>query len=180
MSPRRATSAGCPAWIAPRRSRRYAENSPAWPPSNAPLNSGTRWPASVWIDGARRWAFSMRMLATVLSQIRRLLGERRLPVVFERGGFNPRLFLRILEAGFDLLTYRKGRSARIPCRSFRSQQAVIGGQSVRDQLADQELRLLRGRPRLRQVTRLANDGHGTPILSSRRNLPAVHDAYRTF
>jgi hypothetical protein len=42
------------------------------------------------------------------------------------------------------------------------------------------VRLLKGRLRLRQVTRLAEDGHQTPILTSRRDLPPAQVAYRTF
>jgi len=38
-------------------------------------------------------------------------------------------------------------------------------------LADQEVRLLKGQLRLRQVTRLMDNGHQTPILTSRRDLP---------
>jgi hypothetical protein len=40
--------------------------------------------------------------------------------------------------------------------------------------------LLGGKLRLRQVTRLSEDGHQTPILTSRRDLPAVVVAYRMF
>ena len=47
-------------------------------------------------------------------------------------------------------------------------------------LADQEVRLLKGRLRLRQVTRLMDNGHQTPILTSRRDLPAAQVAYRMF
>jgi len=47
-------------------------------------------------------------------------------------------------------------------------------------LADQEVRLLKGKLRLRQVTRLMDNGHQTPILTSRRDLPAAQVAYRMF
>jgi hypothetical protein len=47
-------------------------------------------------------------------------------------------------------------------------------------LADQEVRLQKGKLRLRQVTRLAEDGHQTPILTSRRDLSAAQVAYRMF
>jgi hypothetical protein len=39
-------------------------------------------------------------------------------------------------------------------------------------LADQEVRLLKGKLRLRQVTRRKENGHQTPILTSRRDLSA--------
>jgi len=51
---------------------------------------------------------------------------------------------------------------------------------VRYRLADQGVRLLGGTLRLRQVTRLTEDGHQTPILTSRRDLPAVEVAFRMF
>ena len=42
------------------------------------------------------------------------------------------------------------------------------------------MRLLKGKLRLRQVTRLSDDGHQTPILTSRRDLAAAQVAYRMF
>jgi hypothetical protein len=47
-------------------------------------------------------------------------------------------------------------------------------------LADQEVRLLKGKLRLRQVTRLKDNGHRTPILTSRRDLSAGRVAYHMF
>jgi hypothetical protein len=47
-------------------------------------------------------------------------------------------------------------------------------------LADQEVRLLKGKLRLRQITRRMENGHQTPILTSRRDLPAAQVAYRMF
>ena len=42
------------------------------------------------------------------------------------------------------------------------------------------MRLLKGKLRLRQVTRLMENGHQTPILTSRRDLAAAQVAYRMF
>jgi len=42
------------------------------------------------------------------------------------------------------------------------------------------VRLLKGKLRLRQVTRLTDHGHQTPILTSRRDLTAAQVAYRMF
>jgi transposase len=116
----------------------------------------------------------------LLQELRSLLGPRRVTFVFDRGGYSPKLFLQILAAGFDLLTYRKGRSPRIPRKAFRPHQTVIDGRAISYVLADQEVRLLKGKLRLRQVTRLMDNGHRTPILTSRRDLPAVLVAYRMF
>jgi hypothetical protein len=101
-------------------------------------------------------------------------------VVFDRGGFSPKLFQHLLAAGFDLLTYRKGRYPQIARRRFRPCQTRLNGKVSTYVLADQEVRLLQGKLRLRQVTRRMDNGHQTPILTSRRDLPAAQVAYRMF
>ena len=122
----------------------------------------------------------VKMLPRILEQIRTLVGQRRLTVVFDRGGFSPKLFQHLLAVGFDLLTYRKGHYPRIARRRFRPCQTRLNGRLTTYVLADQEVRLLKGRLRLRQVTRLMDNGHQTPILTSRRDLPAAQVAYRMF
>ena len=119
------------------------------------------------------------MIPDLLDRIRKLVGDRRITVVFDRGGYSPKLFVQILAAGFDILTYRKGRWRKVPRRQFRPRHAVIDGARVDDVLADHEVRLLGGKLRLRQVTRLKGD-HQTPVLTSRRDLSAVEVAYRMF
>ncbi len=120
------------------------------------------------------------MLPKLLDEVRALVGERRVTVVFDRGGWSPALFATLIAAGFDILTYRKGRFRHLPRRRFETHTAVLDGQSVTYRLADQGIRLLGGRLRLRQVTRLTDHGHQTPIVTSRRDLPAVEVAYRMF
>ena len=122
----------------------------------------------------------VKMLPGILEQVRALLGKRRFTVVFDRGGFSPKLFKQIINAGLDVLTYRKGRFRRVPRKLFRPHSAQVEGRRVTYLLADQEVRLLKGKLRLRQVTRLAEDGHQTPILTNRRDLAAAQVAYRMF
>jgi hypothetical protein len=78
------------------------------------------------------------------------------------------------------LTYRKGPLRRIPRKLFHEERACVDGRELSYRLADQEVRLLKGKLRLRQVTRLSEDGHQTPILTSRRDLAAALVAYRMF
>jgi hypothetical protein len=122
----------------------------------------------------------VKMLPPILAQIRGLVGERRVTVVFDRGGFSPRLFQHILAAGFDLLTYRKGRFRRVPKRHFHQRSANLDGCMVRYVLADQRVWFLDRKLRLRQVTRLSDNGHQTPILTSRFDLRDVEVAFRMF
>jgi transposase len=121
----------------------------------------------------------VKMLPGILAQVRALVGKRRLTVVFDRGGFSPKLFLQILD-DFDLLTYRKGRYPRIPRKRFQTCRTRRDRRTISYVLADQEVRLLKGKLRLRQVTRLMDNGHQTPILTSRRDLPAAQVACRMF
>jgi hypothetical protein len=122
----------------------------------------------------------VKMLPSVLEQLRPLLGGRRVTVVFDRGGYSPKLFLRLIGQGCDLLTYRKGRCPLVPRQCFRQHQGRLDGRHIDYILADQQVRLLGGRLRLRQVTRLTESAHQTQILTSRRDLPALEVAYRMF
>jgi hypothetical protein len=122
----------------------------------------------------------VKMLPVVLKEIRALTGPRRVTVVFDRGGYSPKLFLELIQQDFDVLTYRKGRCPTVPRKRFRSHTGRLDGRRITYVLADQEVRLLRGKLRLRQVTRLSENGHQTPILTSRRDLPALAVAYRMF
>ncbi len=134
----------------------------------------------VFVMTAEANAGLAKMLPPVLAEIRALVGPRRVTVVFDRGGYSPKLFQHIVAAGFDLLTYRKGRVPRVPLRCFREHRIRVEGRQIRYVLADREVRLLKGALRLRQVARLTDTGHQTPILTSRRDLSPAWVAYRMF
>jgi hypothetical protein len=59
-----------------------------------------------------------KALRRLLGEVRDLVGERRVTIVFDRGGWSPLLFATMIKDGFDLLTYRKGRCRRINERRF--------------------------------------------------------------
>jgi hypothetical protein len=120
------------------------------------------------------------MLPEVLGEVRRLVGDRRVTVVFDRGGWSPKLFKTLLEANFDILTYRKGRCRRIGVHRFVLRSTQIDGREVEYRLHDQAARFLKGTLRLRQVTRLTDDGHQTPVITSRWDLEDIEVAYRMF
>jgi transposase len=123
----------------------------------------------------------VKMLPIVLAEIRTLLPGRRVTVVFDRGGWSPKLFATLIAEGFDVLTYRKGRFPRIAKRRFHIRTAVIDGRERRYLLAEHKVRFLGGKLRLRQVTLLSDDGqHQTPILTSRMDLSLVEVAFRMF
>jgi hypothetical protein len=119
-------------------------------------------------------------LPRLLREVRNLVGERRVTIVFDRGGWSPKLFATMIEDGFDLLTYRKGRCHRIHERRFIRRHAQLDGCRVDYLLHDQPVRLLKGKLRLRQVTRLCDNGHQTQVITSRCDLRDIEVAYRMF
>ena len=121
-----------------------------------------------------------KALPRLLREVRDLVGERRVTIVFDRGGWSPKLFDTMIKGGFDLLTYRKGRCRRINERRFIPRHAELDGCRVDYLLHDQPVRFLKGKLRLRQVTRLCDDGHQTQVITSRWDLRDIEVAYRMF
>lgn len=122
-----------------------------------------------------------RMLVPVLCEVRELLGPRRhSTVVFDRGGWSPKLFRDLLAMGFDILTYRKGRIRHIAEKRFTWHRARLDDRRLEYLLHDQPVRFLKGKLRLRQVTRLTETGHQTPMVTSRWDLKAIVVAHRMF
>ena len=123
----------------------------------------------------------VKMLPALCTDIRALVGDRRVTIVFDRGGWSPSLFQKLIVDGFDILTYRKGNARKRLRWEFREHRAVLDGREVVYQLADHGIRLLGGKLELRQVVRLSDDGrHQTQVVTSRRDLPAIEVAYRMF
>ncbi len=122
-----------------------------------------------------------RMLVPLLTEVRTLLeSDRRLTIVFDRGGWSPKLFQTLLTMDCDILTYRKGRIRRVAERRFVLRQARLDGRRVAYHLHEQPVRFLNGKLRLRQVTRLTPNGHQTAVLTSRWDLRDIVVAYRMF
>ena len=121
-----------------------------------------------------------KALPRLLREVRDVVGERRVTIVFDRGGWSPKLFSTMITDGFDLLTYRKGRCRRINERRFIRRRAELDGRWVDYLLHDQPVRFLKGKLRLRQVTRLCDGGHQTQVITIRWDLRDIEVAYRMF
>ena len=134
----------------------------------------------LFVVTAKANAALTQMLAEILPEVRRLVGERRVTIVFDRGGWSPALFRKLITDGFDILTYRKYKARRIGEHRFVLRQATIDGRSVEYHLHDQAVRYLEGKLRLRQITRLGDAGHQTQIITSRWDLEDIEVAYRMF
>jgi len=100
--------------------------------------------------------------------------------VFDRGGWSPKLFAKMILDGFDFITYRKGRIPKVRLSRFAEHVGMFDGREVRYQLAERELPLSSD-VRAREVVRLSeNREHQTSIVTSRRDLATVEVAYRMF
>ena len=130
-------------------------------------------------------------LKRLLPQLRQVVGEgRRVTVCFDRGGWSPALFADITEAGFDLLTWRKGPAPDIPAGEFTTITCADDrGREHACDLADTTVALgIHDGPRkgqtvsLRQVTRRVPARHdGTRqihALTSRTDLAAGEVCWR--
>ena len=121
-----------------------------------------------------------RAFPRLLREVRGVFGERRVTIVFDRGGWSPKLFHKMIDEGFDILTYRTGKARRIHERRFVRRRARLDGHWVSYDLHEQPVRFLKGKLRLRQITRLCDNGHQTQIITSRLDLRDIEIAWRMF
>ena len=121
-----------------------------------------------------------RAFPRLLREVRGVVGERRVTIVFDHGGWSPKLFHKMIDEGFDILTYRTGKARRIHERRFVRRRARLDGHWVSYDLHEQPVRFLKGKLRLRQITRLCDNGHQTQIITSRLDLRDIEIAWRMF
>jgi hypothetical protein len=125
-----------------------------------------------------------RLIATlkerILPEVRRLVGTRRVTVVFDREGWSPKLFAELYEAGFDVMTYRRGRYRKWPLGAFAVVKGRVDGRRVSYQLAEKTVRIRRGFT-MREVRRLRADGtRQTAVLTTCWKMPILQVAWRMF
>jgi transposase len=139
-----------------------------------------------------------QVLQPILADVRRLVGDqRRMTVIFDRGGFSPKLFARLIASGFDVITYRKGKARKLVAARFAVQRRKIDGAWREYEVCDRprvrvgvlpaEGKGKRAKAKahkqylwMREVRVLRDDGRQTPILTNRQDLSAVMVAYRMF
>jgi transposase len=126
-------------------------------------------------------------LRAVTRRVRDLVGgEARPTVCFDRGGWSPKLFAELTAAGFEVMTYGKGRAPVEPCAVFQGRRFIDRCGRVHDYLLaerDVGIEYDGGRRRFpcRRVTSLEpRTGHQTQILTSRADVDAAAIAHATF
>ncbi len=108
----------------------------------------------------------------VLPEIRSLVGERRVRIVFDREGWSRELFADLLEQGFDFTTYRKGSYEPLDEGlfdevTFQPPGSLPGTDEVTYQLAETTFEK-EGWPRLRLIAVKKKNGGQTHIVSTGR------------
>jgi transposase len=139
-----------------------------------------------------------QVLEPILADVRRLVGDvRRMTAIFDRGGFSPKLFARLIAAGFDVITYRKGKVQKLAPTRFAVQREQIDGVWREYTICERPRVRVGGLPVakkpkrkragarkrylwMREVRVLRVDGRQTAIFTNRQDLPAVTVAYRLF
>jgi len=136
-----------------------------------------------------------QVLEPILTEVKQLVGDRRPVVIFDRGGFSPKLFVRLNKLGFDVMTYRKGKISPWPVSQFVEAERVVEGRRYEYRIAErQRVRVGRLRPRrkkrssnlgpqyfwMREVRVLRDDGRQTAILTTCQELEMIEVPYRQF
>jgi hypothetical protein len=104
----------------------------------------------------------------VLPEIRQLVGDRRVRIVFDREGWSRELFHDLLRLNFDFVTYRKGPYQPLPESDFESTTFQVPGQpAVHYELAETVFEQ-EGWPRLRLVAVKKKNGGQTHVLATGR------------
>jgi hypothetical protein len=120
-----------------------------------------------------------KVLPALLAELAVLGGGRKGTVVFDRGGWSPKLFKQLIDAGWHILTYRKGRKCPHPPTGFTAQTMTIDGRQVSYTLSERSVQLRNGLS-LREIAELRDDGGQTVLLTDHTVHPAVLLAHRMF
>jgi len=105
-----------------------------------------------------------KSLPVVIAAVRKVVGDRRFTVIFDRGGYDGKLFNWLVEQGLDFITYQRGE-VHLADQQFVRREVRWEGRRVRFQLAEDSVKVGDSGPWRRIVIR-ATDEHQTPILTS--------------
>ncbi|MCA1700702.1 MAG: hypothetical protein LC790_18075, partial [Actinobacteria bacterium] len=105
-----------------------------------------------------------KAMPRIVDAVREVLGQRRFCLVFDRGGFDGKLFSWLVEQGIDFVTYQR-RRPELPAESFVRRQVRFEGRSVRFRVAEDEA-WVNGSGPWRRVVVEGRRGQQVPILTS--------------
>jgi transposase len=105
-----------------------------------------------------------KALPAVVAAVREVLGEQAFTLVFDRGGYDAKLFAWLKGEGIDFITYEKGDPG-LAKEAFCRREVRFEGKRVRFSIAEDEV-TLKGTGPWRRVVVRTKSGHQTPILTS--------------
>ena len=105
-----------------------------------------------------------KAMPRIIEAIRQVLGERAFTIIFDRGGYDGKMFSWLVSEGVDFITYQRG-SVTLPKEAFKRHQVRFEGRRLRFWIAEDTKKVGRDGPFRRIVVRSAS-GHQTPILTS--------------
>jgi transcriptional regulator with XRE-family HTH domain len=111
-------------------------------------------------------SFHEALCNSVLPEIREVIGDRRVRIVFDREGWSRELFSDLLRLNFDFITYRKGNYEPLPESDFETISFKIPGQpDVKYDLAESTFQE-NGWPELRLIALKKKNGGQTHVVAS--------------
>jgi transposase len=105
-----------------------------------------------------------KAMPRVVAAVREVVGERKFTIVFDRGGYDGKLFQWLRSERIDFITYQRG-TPKLPPTSFRRRSCRFEGRRVTMVIAGDQVKVGKSGPWRRIVVR-SKDGHQTPILTS--------------
>ncbi len=101
----------------------------------------------------------------IVAAVHDAIGEGRpFTVIFDRGGFDSKLFTWLDEQNIGFITYQGG-NPDLPKAAFRRRETRFEGRRIRMQIAEDEV-TINGRGPWRRVVVRTPDAHQTPILTN--------------
>lgn len=104
-----------------------------------------------------------KSLPSVIAAVRKVVGDRRFTVIFDRGGYDGQLFTWLVEQGLDFITYQRGE-VHLDDNLFTRREVRWSGQRVRFHIAEDAVTVGESGPWRRIV--IWTPGHQRPILTS--------------
>ncbi|MFU8842046.1 MAG: putative transposase, partial [Nitriliruptoraceae bacterium] len=106
-----------------------------------------------------------KAMPRIVAAIREAIGEdRKFTIIFDRGGFDGKLFAWLDEQGIGFITYQRG-NPNLPRAAFVRRETRFEGRRIRMHIAQDQVQVGGTGPWRRVVVRTP-DGHQTPILTN--------------
>ena len=103
----------------------------------------------------------------IVVAIRQVVGKRKFTLIFDRGGFDHKLFMWLDKERIGFVTYQQG-SPNLPESIFSRREARFEGRRIRFDMAEDNRGWVNGRGPWRRVVVRAKDGRQIPIITNLR------------